>query len=49
MQWGVMSRVLENTGAEMRTGAILYKEVVQTVLLYGSNSWVIMGAMMKVL
>ena len=36
-------------GATVRAWAMMYKAVVQTVLLYGSESWVIMNAMMKVL
>ena len=33
----------------MRAREMLYKEVVQTVMLYGRDSWVVMEAMMKVL
>ena len=42
-------RVLEKRGATLRSMEMLYKVVSQTVLLYGSESWVITGAMIKVL
>ena len=41
--------MLTQTGATARERAMLYKAVVQTVLIYGSNSWVVMGEMLKVL
>ena len=47
--WGVATKVLKRTGATVRTWGILYKEVVHTVLLYGSEIQVVMGAMLKVL
>ena len=34
-------KVLEKVGATVRAREIIYKEVVQTVLLYGSERWVI--------
>ena len=46
---GMVSRVLDNTGAMMRSRKMLYKAVVQTVLLYRINSWVITGVIMEVL
>ena len=42
-------RVLENTGMTLRYRAMLYKAVVQTVLLYGVDSWGITRKIMKVL
>ena len=33
----------------MRDRGMIYKVVVQTVLIYGINSWVVMGDMLKVL
>ena len=33
----------------MRARSIIYKDVVQTVILYRSNVWVITGAMLKLL
>ena len=42
-------RVLDNTGYTVRASTMVYKTVVQTVLLYGINSWVIPYSIMKVL
>ena len=42
-------RVLDNTGATVRSQGMMYKVVAQLVLLYGSQSWVVMGYMLKVL
>ena len=42
-------RVLDKMGNEYRAREMLYNAVVQTVLLYGSESWVITEAIMKVL
>ena len=43
------SRDLEKTGETVRDKEIIYKAVVQTVILHGSKSWVITGEKMKVL
>ena len=45
----MVSKVLDKTGVKVRAGAMMYKEVVKTVLLNGIESWVITEAMMKVL
>ena len=45
----MVSRVMEKAGTTVQARAMIYKAVVQTVLLYGSKSWMITGAMMKVL
>ena len=37
-QWGVLAKVLPNTGANLRARAIIYNVVVHMVLLYGSKS-----------
>ena len=37
------------TGATVRDCRIMYKAVAQSLLLYGSGSWVVMGGMLKVL
>ena len=42
-------RVLERTGAMVRARGAIYKAVAQLVLLYGSESWVVNGDMLKVL
>ena len=45
----MVARVLDKTGATVRARGIMYKAVYQSVLLYGSDSWVVMGGMLKVL
>ena len=46
-QWGMIARVLERTGTTMRARGVMYKAVVQLVILYGSNSWEVTGEMLK--
>ena len=36
-------------GEMVRAGGMIYKAAAQTVLIYGRKSWVVMGAMLKVL
>ena len=48
-RWGMMSRVLDKSGVTVRDRLIMYKYMVQTVLLYVRKSWVITDAMVKVL
>ena len=45
----MVSRVLDKTGVIVRARGVLYKDVVQIMLLYWSERWMIMEAMMKVL
>ena len=45
----MVSGVLEKEGATVWYRAVFYKAVVQEFLLYTSDIWVIMDAMMKVL
>ena len=47
-RWGMVSGVLVKIGETVRVGAMLYKALVQVVLLYGSEIWVKKEAMMKV-
>ena len=42
-------RVIERMGATVRDHGMMYKAVAQLVLLYGSESWVVTGEMLKVL
>ena len=44
-----MGKVVSNTGATVREQGIMYKAVVKLVFLYGSESWVVKGAILKVL
>ena len=39
----MVGKLVSKTGATVRERVILYKTVVQLVLLYGSESWVVMG------
>ena len=48
-RWGLVSRVLEKTGASARVRGMFYKVVVQTVLLYGCETWTVTDSMLKVL
>ena len=45
----MIERVLERTGATVRSRGDNYKAVAQSVLLYGSEIWVVTGYMIKVL
>ena len=42
-------RVMDNTGSTVNPSAMMYKTMVQTVLLYEINSWVIPYSIMNVL
>ena len=45
----MISRVSTNTGAVVWDRGVIYKSVVQSVLIYGSEIWVVKGEMLKVL
>ena len=45
----MITMFLEKTGAMVRDREMIYKALVQTVLLYSRESWVITGEMMKVM
>ena len=46
-RWGQVARILSREGATSGTMAYFYKAVVQAVLLYGSESWVMTQKMWK--
>jgi hypothetical protein len=48
-KWGRLARVLTREGACPRTAGKFYKVVVQSVLLYGCETWVVTPAIRKVL
>ena len=48
-RWGVITSVLEKMVATMWACGMMYNAVAQSVLLYSSDSWVVEGAMLKVL
>ena len=45
----MLERFLESKGATVRSRGEIYKEVAQSVLLYGSEIWVVTGEMLKFL
>ena len=48
-RWGVVAKVVTKTGAMVQVWALFYKAFVQTVLLYGSDRWLVTGFMLKVI
>ena len=48
-RWGLVRRVLTREGASPRVSAMFYKAVVQTVLLYGAETWNVTRGMLSVL
>ena len=46
-RWGMVSKVLLNAGGKVQAHEMMYKSVAYMVLLYGSESLVVMDAMMK--
>ena len=45
----MVARVLEKTGSTVQAQGDIYKAAVQSVILYGRESWVVTGEMLKVL
>ena len=48
-QWARIARVLSRTGASPRTSSMFYQAVVQSVLLYSSETWTLSATMLKAL
>ena len=48
-RWVMIARVMAKTGATVRKWGMMYKAATQSVLLYGSESWVVTGDILKVL
>ena len=48
-RWGTVEKVLGKKGAPIKDRPMMYKAILQAVLLYGSESWVVTDAMMTVL
>ena len=40
-RWGMVARILSREGATTKTMGYFYKSIVQSVLLYGSETWVV--------
>ena len=47
--WGMVAKVLTRTGVTVQAQSMLYKAVVKTVLLYRTESWMVMRTMLKVM
>ena len=45
----MISKVLTKMVAMVRSCGIMYNVVVQTVLFYGSERWLVAGAMLKIM
>jgi exonuclease III len=48
-KWGMIRRVLTREGASPMISGMFYKAIVQSVLLYGCETWTITPAMLKTL
>ena len=48
-RWALVSRILEKEGASVRARGMFYKSIVQSILLFGSETWTVTGALLKVL
>jgi hypothetical protein len=47
--WARISRILTRDGATPRVSGMFYKAVVQSILLFGSETWVVTNTMLKAL
>ena len=48
-KWGRISRILVREGADAKTSGMFHVAVVQQILLYGSESWVLTPRILKAL
>ena len=48
-QWEMVEKVVPKTGEMVWASVMLYKSVVKSLLLYRSESWLVMGLMIKVI
>jgi hypothetical protein len=48
-KWGRIGKILSKKDANNKTMGSFYKAIIQSVLLYGSESWVISNHSMKAL
>jgi hypothetical protein len=46
-KWGMICRILSSEDASPKVMGTFYKTIVQSVLLYGSESWVLTKPMIK--
>ena len=47
--WGMISKLFKKPRETVQDHGMMYKLVAQTVLIYVSKSWVVTGAMLKIL
>ena len=45
--WGRLGALLQQEGADPNVLSSFYREVVQAILLYGSETWVLLASMAK--
>ena len=45
----MVTKVLVKAGSTVQAQSMMYKEVIQMMLLYVSDSWVVLDAIMKVM
>ena len=45
----MVAKVVTKTGETLQARGMIYKAVIWTVLIYGSESWEATGAMLKVI
>ena len=43
--WGILGTLLQREGEEPRVSEIFYRALVQAILLYGSETWVLFAKM----
>ena len=48
-RWGMLVRILDKDGATNYAKGMFYRAIIQSVLLYGVETWTVTPAMMKVL
>ena len=49
IRWEMVGKVVSKTGETVQTRGMLYEAAVHLVLLYWSESWVVTGAMLKLI
>ena len=45
--WRRLGKLLRREGADPRVSAMFYREVVQAVLLFGAENWILLVAMFR--
>ena len=47
-RWVIVGKVMSKTGMIVRAQGMMYKAFIQLLFLYGNDSWVLTGGMLKV-